>query len=177
MARYDDRDHGIDRPPSHGDYYYDPDHEYRSRRFRRDSDSDRPYSQRAMPGEYGDRNHRRQGVDRDRADDDHAWSDPASWYGEGRYRGIGPKGYVRSDERIRELVCDELMDDPWVDASGIEVAVKDGEVTLSGVVNDRDAKRWAEDAAEHVGGVKHVQNNLRVIKPSSVALGESISSS
>ena len=54
------------------------------------------------------------------------------WYGEGRHRGVGPKGYVRSDERIRELVCDDLMDDPWLDASRIEVAVKDGEVTLSG---------------------------------------------
>jgi osmotically-inducible protein OsmY len=153
MARYDDRRHGIDRPPSRGDYY-DPDHEYRARRLRRDAGRDRPYSQRPMPGEYGDRSHR--------GDEEHAWSDPGSWYGEGRYRGVGPKGYVRSDERIRELVCDDLMDDPWVDASGIEVTVKDGEVTLSGAVSDRDAKRWAEDAAQHVGGVKHVQNNLRV---------------
>jgi len=64
--------------------------------------------------------------------------------------------------RIRELVCDDLMDDPWLDASHIEVAVKDGEVTLSGTVEDRDAKRWAEDVADHTGGVKHVQNNLRV---------------
>ena len=45
---------------------------------------------------------------------------------------------------------------------GSEVTVKDGEVTLSGTVEDRDAKRWAEDVAEHTGGVKHVQNNLRV---------------
>ena len=35
-------------------------------------------------------------------------------------------------------------------------------MTLSGSVEDRDAKRWAEDVAEHTGGVKHVQNNLRV---------------
>ena len=80
----------------------------------------------------------------------------------GPYRGKGPRGYVRSDERIRELVCDDLMDDPWLDASRIEVAVKDGEVTLSGSVEDRHAKRWAEDVTEHTGGVKHVQNNLRV---------------
>jgi BON domain-containing protein len=124
-----------------------------------DRHRDRPYRQRPMPGEYGPRG---QGTHGNRADGEHAWSDPSSWYGEGRYRGVGPKGYARSDERVRELVCEELMDDPWVDASGIEVAVKDGEVTLSGAVNDRDAKRWAEDAAEHVGGVKHVQNNLQV---------------
>ena len=73
---------------------------------------------------------------------------------------------MRSDERIRELVCDDLMDDPWLDASHIEVAVKDGEVTLSGNVDSRDAKRLAEDLAEHAGGVKHMQNNLRVVDKS-----------
>ena len=114
-----------------------------------------------MPGEHADRQRDRR-IPRQQADEEHAWSEPSAWYGEGRHRGVGPKGYVRSDERIRELVCDDLMDDPWLDASGIEVTVKDGEVTLSGTVEDRDAKRWAEDVAEHTGGVKHVQNNLRV---------------
>ena len=142
--------------------YYDPDHAYRSRRYQRGGgDRERPYAQRPMPGEHGNRQRDRR-ITRQQADEEHSWAEPSAWYGEGRYRGVGPKGYVRSDERIRELVCDDLMDDPWVDASGIEVAVKDGEVTLSGTVHDRDAKRWAEDAAEHVGGVKHVQNNLRV---------------
>ena len=141
--------------------YYDPDHAYRSRRYQRASDRERPYGQRPMPGEHANRE-RDQRITRQQAGEEHAWSEPSAWYGEGRYRGVGPKGYVRSDERIRELVCDDLMDDPWLDASHIEVAVKDGEVTLSGTVGDRDAKRWAEDVAEHTGGVKHVQNNLRV---------------
>jgi osmotically-inducible protein OsmY len=115
-----------------------------------------------MPGEHADRARDRR-ITRQQADEEHAWARPSAWFGgEGRHRGVGPKGYVRSDERIRELVCDDLMDDPWLDASHIEVAVKDGEVTLSGTVEDRDAKRWAEDVAEHTGGVKHVQNNLRV---------------
>jgi hypothetical protein len=35
-------------------------------------------------------------------------------------------------------------------------------VTLSGTVDNRDAKRRAEDIAERVSGVKHVQNNIRV---------------
>jgi len=141
--------------------YYDPDHAYRSRRYQRASDRERPYAQRPMPGEHADRQRDRR-IPRQQADEEHSWSEPSAWYGEGRHRGLGPKGYVRSDERIRELVCDDLMDDPWLDASGIEVTVKDGEVTLSGTVEDRDAKRWAEDVAEHTGGVKHVQNNLRV---------------
>jgi len=156
-GRDTDRDYGMDR----GDYY-DPDHEYRSRRYQRDSDREEPYAERPMPGEHADRRRDRR-ITRQQADEEHAWARPSAWFGgEGRHRGVGPKGYVRSDERIRELVCDDLMDDPWLDASRIEVAVKDGEVTLSGSVEDRDAKRLAEDVAEHTGGVKHVQNNLRV---------------
>jgi hypothetical protein len=80
----------------------------------------------------------------------------------GEHRGRGPKGYTRSDDRIREEVCDCLSDDPHIDASEIEVSVNNGEVTLSGSVSDRNAKRHAEDIIEHLSGVKHVQNNLRM---------------
>ncbi len=78
------------------------------------------------------------------------------------HRGRGPKNYTRSDERIRDDVNDRLTDDAWLDASEIEVLVKDGEVTLSGAVSSRDDKRRAEDLADQVSGAKHVQNNLRV---------------
>ena len=80
----------------------------------------------------------------------------------GDHRGRGPKGYKRSDERIREDVSDRLTDDPIVDASEIEVGVTAGEVTLNGTVHSRTAKRRAEDCADSVTGVGHVQNNLRV---------------
>jgi len=79
-----------------------------------------------------------------------------------RRMGRGPKNYVRSDERIREDVCDRLCDHEWVDASDIEVTVKSGEITLTGVVADRLSKRTIEDLAEAVSGVKDVQNQLRV---------------
>lgn len=85
-----------------------------------------------------------------------------SGMGGGTARGKGPKGYTRSDERIKESVCDCLTDDSHLDAGEIEVQVKSGEVTLSGTVPDRQAKRHAEDLVEHLSGVKHVQNNLRV---------------
>ena len=78
------------------------------------------------------------------------------------HRGRGPKGYTRSDDRIREDVNDRLTDDHFLDASEVEVRVANGEVTLTGHVAHRDAKRRAEDLADHVAGVKHVQNNLRV---------------
>lgn len=77
------------------------------------------------------------------------------------HRGRGPKGYTRSDERIREDVNDRLTDDPYLDASDIDVAVAGGEVTLNGTVESRSAKRRAEDLADRVSGVSHVQNNLR----------------
>lgn len=81
---------------------------------------------------------------------------------EGQHRGRGPRGYRRSDDRIREDVCDCLTDDPYIDASNLEVTVKDCEVTLSGTVVRREDKRRAEDLAERISGVKDVRNNLRV---------------
>jgi hypothetical protein len=80
----------------------------------------------------------------------------------GQYYGRGPKGYQRSDERIQDDVCERLTRDPRVDASEIEVSVKEGEVTLSGTVVDRRQKRTAEDTIEHVLGVKEVHNRIRV---------------
>jgi hypothetical protein len=59
-------------------------------------------------------------------------------------------------------VNDRLSDDSQLDASDITVSVKDGEATLSGTVQSKFAKRRAEDCADAVSGVRHVQNNLRV---------------
>jgi hypothetical protein len=44
----------------------------------------------------------------------------------------------------------------------IEVQVDNGEVTLTGTVDDRRTKRLTEDIAESVYGVKDVHNRLRV---------------
>lgn len=87
------------------------------------------------------------------------------------HRGRGPRGYTRSDDRIREDVNDRLTDDTYIDASEIDVTVSSCEVTLNGTVDSRAAKRRAEDIAESVSGVKHVQNNLRVQQPSYAGTG------
>lgn len=79
-----------------------------------------------------------------------------------RYRGRGPRGYQRSDDRIREDVCERLTDDDHIDASDIEVSVSDGEVTLSGILRSRNAKRRTTDVVERVSGVKDVHNLIRV---------------
>ena len=88
----------------------------------------------------------------------------ASEWGEraGGHRGKGPRGYRRSDERIREDVCESLTDDPRIDASNLEVTVENCEVILSGTVTSREEKRRAEDLAERVPGVKDVKNSVRV---------------
>jgi hypothetical protein len=80
----------------------------------------------------------------------------------GLHRGRGPRGYQRSDERIREDVCDRLTDDDELDASDVDVQVQSGTVVLTGAVESREAKRRAEDVAETVSGVREVQNNLRL---------------
>ncbi len=80
----------------------------------------------------------------------------------GRFAGKGPKGYTRSDERIKEQVSEKLEEHGDIDASEITVQVKNGEVTLEGTLSDRSMKRMAEDVAEDCPGVKEVQNRLRV---------------
>src|SRR5712692_9688035 len=68
------------------------------------------------------------------------------------FRGRGPKNYRRSDERIRDDVCERLEREERIDASDMEVVVGAGVVTLSGSVSDRDSKRRAEDLVESVSG-------------------------
>lgn len=85
--------------------------------------------------------------------------------GAGRHRGRGPRGYRRSDERIREDINDRLSDRPDLDASDVDVKVANGEVTLTGNVNSRRDKRLAEDISENVSGVQNVENRLRVNQP------------
>lgn len=79
-----------------------------------------------------------------------------------KHRGRGPRGYTRSDSRITEDINDRLSDDDMLDASDIEVKVTNGEVILSGTVDNKQNKRYAEDIVEAVSGVKDVENRLRV---------------
>jgi osmotically-inducible protein OsmY len=104
---------------------------------------------------------------------DRASDEVASWFGDEEaerrrrmdeqrpYRGRGPKGYKRSDERIKEDINDRLSEG-YIDATEIEVVVQGGEVTLTGTVNSRSDKRRAEDIAEDVSGVTNVENRIRV---------------
>lgn len=101
---------------------------------------------------------------------------PGGWQQSGNtsgqsHVGRGPKGWKRSDDRIREDVNEQLERHPQIDASDIEVRVEDGEVMLSGHVPDRRTKRLAEDVVENVSGVRDVQNQIRVKREGGVQFG------
>jgi osmotically-inducible protein OsmY len=69
---------------------------------------------------------------------------------------------IRTDAQIQTDVLAELKWEPRVSPNEIGVTVKDGVVTLTGVV-DSYSKRWAaEDAAHRVRGVKAVANDIEV---------------
>jgi hypothetical protein len=80
----------------------------------------------------------------------------------GPHYGKGPKGYKRSDERIREDVCDAVAQQGFIDATDVEVKVEGGVVVLSGTVGRRDEKRGLEELVERVYGVDEVRNEIRL---------------
>jgi osmotically-inducible protein OsmY len=74
----------------------------------------------------------------------------------------GPKKWQRSDERIHDDVCVMLAEDPWVDASDLEVVVHHREVTLTGTVSDAGQRARAVAIAEAARGVIEVVSRIRV---------------
>ena len=87
------------------------------------------------------------------------WSNPGE---SAKHAGRGPRNYKRPDESIMEEINRELTYHAKIDATDIDVAVQDGEVTLTGTVESREVRRLAEDAADSVSGVRNVYNRLRV---------------
>lgn len=72
-----------------------------------------------------------------------------------------PKGYTRSDERIREDVCEHLSRS-GLDVREVSVDVAAGHVTLQGTVHDRHAKHAIENCADECIGVQDIDNRIRV---------------
>ena len=75
---------------------------------------------------------------------------------------LGPRGYVRSDERIHEFICERLAQLHHLDVSDVSVTVSNGCVRLEGTVPDRDMKHRIEDTADSCWGVQDVENRIRV---------------
>lgn len=74
----------------------------------------------------------------------------------------GPKGYQRSDERLREDISERLMRAMHIDSSDVSITVTDGKVILEGTVADRAMKHAIEDLADACPGVQDVENRIRV---------------
>ena len=85
------------------------------------------------------------------------WQEEAA---EASYRGKGPS--QRTDDQIKSAIEDILTEDPWLDASGIQVSVQNGIAQLQGTVVSRQAKRRAEALTDQIWGVRDVQNQLSI---------------
>lgn len=122
-------------------------------------------------GQHRPRDYYREDV----GDERHDWGQQLREAGQEMVRKVkrafrGPKGYKRSDERIREDVSDRLSEQDSFDPSEIEVAVANGEVTLTGSVRHRHEKFLAEEISDDVSGVTDVHNQLRV-RPEATGVG------
>jgi len=80
----------------------------------------------------------------------------------GEFYGKAPKNYERSDERIKEEICDRLMSQGMFDPSDVEIEVKDGVVSLQGNVDSRSTKYQLEEISEGILGVKDIDNKVKV---------------
>lgn len=69
---------------------------------------------------------------------------------------------MKSDVQIQKDVMDELKWEPFLNASEIGVAVKNGIVTLSGQVDSYSKKLSAEKATKKVAGVKAIAEDIQI---------------
>lgn len=72
---------------------------------------------------------------------------------------------MKTDSEIQKDVMAELKWEPYLTASEIGVAVKNGIVTLSGTVDSYSKKLSAEKAAKRISGVKAVAEDIEVKLP------------
>lgn len=87
----------------------------------------------------------------------------SDWFGPGTMeKRTGPRGYTRTDERIRDEICERLTFATGIDVREVSVEVDKGKVTLGGTVHTRGQKYDIEDLADNTFGVTEVENNIRV---------------
>lgn len=69
---------------------------------------------------------------------------------------------MKSDAQIKQDILDELVFEPHIDETQIGILVKDGIVTLSGVVSNYQKKQLANEVAKRVIGVKAIAEDIEV---------------
>jgi hypothetical protein len=80
----------------------------------------------------------------------------------GRSQHRGPKGYQRSDERLKEEICERLIARWDIDSSEVSVDVQNGKVMLEGTVPDRRMRHEIENLVDDCYGVLDIENQVRV---------------
>ena len=95
----------------------------------------------------------------------------------GRLLGRGPKGYKRSDERLKEDISERLMQSDSIDSSEVTVEVVGGKVSLEGTVPERYMKHAIEDLVDTCVGVQDIDNRIRVVSGAASMSGSSSGSS
>jgi osmotically-inducible protein OsmY len=69
---------------------------------------------------------------------------------------------MKSDSQIQKDVMEQLKWEPFLNASEIGVAVKNGVVTLSGNVDSYSKKVAAENAVKKIAGVKAIAEDIQI---------------
>ena len=77
-----------------------------------------------------------------------------------------------NNTQLEQAVRDELRFDPSIDDAGITMEIKDGAVSLTGFAPSYPQKRFAAKAAQRVGGVRTVTDDISVKLPASVKLSD-----
>ena len=80
---------------------------------------------------------------------------------------LAAKDKILSDDSIYDQVRRKLANDPDVKGGALEVAVKDGIVTIKGVVEKEAQRSRAEKLTSKMRGVKKVINEIRLGPPGS----------
>lgn len=117
------------------------------------------HGERGGPRDRDDRDvgaRRRYGTDLGFGSPDHEGAE------RGPHWGKGPKGWRRSDERLREDACEAIAAQGYVDASDVDVRAESSTIVLSGTVSHRGDKRLLERLVERVLGVEDVRNEIRI---------------
>lgn len=70
------------------------------------------------------------------------------------------RALVRADDELKEAVRRALLEELWIDPSGLRIEVHEGVVTLEGEVDRRSDKELAERWVSTIDGVIRVESHL-----------------
>jgi hypothetical protein len=97
--------------------------------------------------------------------------DSHDWDYEQKFRRGEALAYSPDDKAIYEKVCTAIFRDRLLGPNEVTVEVKEGVVTLSGLVSDRKTKDYIAHYLEDIYGVVDIINELKV-KPDHGLVGD-----